>query len=404
MAPNLFHPPGLAALTTLVRDCSVSGVGRKALLLRTDLLPPRLSRPHHLRLAQEALIPLLDADRACRYELDHARLAISWRGNTPDRLRRALEHLEHLLLDAPLEAPAMPELARLFDLPEDGAALLALASSPSVESRRQRDADARVVPPAPLPPIDPAMLESMEARLTGANVARFARRRAVCRMDTGSFETAWETRFLSVHELMDELAPGCNPFGDIWLFRRLTRMLDRRMLSLLSTAAELRGAGPFGLDLNVGGVLSAEFLKFDAALPAHLRGHAVLNLTPEDVMADLPAYRFARAFARARGYRILLRGLTPLLLSILDLPSLDLDFVELRWSPGLVGLDPALLRAGTARWVLSRADEAGAIRWGGSVGIGLFGGDAVRPGALQARPPRALAAPVPGQDEGVPAA
>ena len=111
----------------------------------------------------------------------------------------------------------------------------------------------------------------------------------------------------------------------------------------------------------------------------------MLDLHPADVMADVPAYRFARAFARARGYRVLLRGMTPPLLPALDLAALDLDFVALNWSPALAGLDPATLKAGTARWVLARADDAESVPWGLSAGIGLFQGAAARPGAGQVR-------------------
>lgn len=380
MSARLDHPPGLSDLTTLVRDCSVSDVPRRVLLLRTDLLPERLSRPHHIRLAHESLDPLMGADRARRYDLAHDRVAISWRGDAAARLRLVLDALEHLMLDAPLDAPSLPELVRLFDLPRDGAALLAVSSRLSASAQRAQDAEAIEAAPAPLPPLDPRAIEVMEGQLASASVARFTRRRMVCRMGASTFSPAWETRFLSIGELIAELAPGRNPYANIWLFRRLTRVLDRRMLALLSSPAELRGAGPFSLNLNVGGILSPEFLRFDAALPAALRGHAVLDLHPADVMADLPSYRFARAFARARGYRVLLRALSPTLIGMLDLPALDLDFVELRWEPGLAGLDPARLQAGTARWVLARVDEPEALRWGVKAGIGLFQGDSVQAG------------------------
>ena len=56
--------PVLGGLDVLVRDCVSSGVPRRALLLRMDLLPRSLSRPHHLRLARAALDPLTGADRA----------------------------------------------------------------------------------------------------------------------------------------------------------------------------------------------------------------------------------------------------------------------------------------------------------------------------------------------------
>jgi hypothetical protein len=378
---------GLAELTALVRDCSVAGVERRVLLLRIDLLPPRLSRPHHLRLAYEALEPLVGADRARRHALSHERVAISWRGEAAERLRQALDGLGHLLQDAPMEAPTMPELARLFDLPKDGAALIAIAASPGHSNPDAESADTvedTAALPPPLVPLDLAALDAIEARLASANVARFVRRRLICRMGATTLTPAWETRVLSAQDLIDELCPGRNAFAAPWLFRRLTRILDRRMLALLTSPAELREAGPFGLDLNVGGILGPEFQKFDAALPTRLRGQIVLNLHPADVMADVASFRFACAFARGRGHRIMLRTMTPPLLPLLDLAALELDFVELQWSAPLHGFDPAALRAGSARWLLSEADDEAALRWGRAAGIGLFQGQAAQPGVNQA--------------------
>ncbi len=378
--------PGLSELTTLVRDCSVAGVQRRVLLLRTDLLPPRLSLAHHLRLVREALEPLMGAERARRHLLSHDRVAISWRGEAAERVHQVLEGLDHFLADAPMEAPTMPELARLFDLPKDGAALLAVAGSqgqaagPRAGPPDQANGSP-LPPPIAEPPLDLAALDMIETRLATANVARFARRRALCRLKNEDFSLSWETRFLSIKELVGELCPGHDAFAEPWLLRRLTRILDRRMLALLSSPGELQGAGPLALDLNVSGVLSPEFLRFDTGLPSRLRGQAVLNLHPADVMGDLPTFRFASAFARARGYRVMLRNVTPPLLPLLNLAALELDFVELRWQPTLLGFDPAGLRAGSARWVLARADDLGAVRWGRGAGIGLFQGHAIRAGA-----------------------
>lgn len=398
--PGFEDTPGLVALAVLVRDCAVSGVGRRVLLLRTDMLPPRLSQPSHLRLAREALEPLDGADRAQRFELPHGRLALAWRGEAPELLAGALNALGHLLLDGPPDTPTVPELARRFDLPRDGVALLALAAAPSVQAAPSLP---RPKPPTerkqgPARPLDLQTLEAMENRLSTGSVARFTRRRPVCRRQAASgpappgFAIAWETRFLHIGELMDTLAPGRDAYADPWLFRRLTRVLDRRMLALLSLGTELSGAGPFSLNLNLSGVLSPEFLRFDAALPAPLRGQAIIDLHPTDVLADVPGFRFARAFTAARGYRILLRGLTATLLPALDLAALDVDFAELRWSPSLAGMDPALLQAGATRWVLARADDAAALRWGERAGIGLFSGDAARPGVQPQASGRTVAA------------
>ena len=371
-------PPGLDALAALVRDCMASGVARRALLLRTDLLPPLLSRPHHMRLARAALDPLASADRARLHDLAAGRVAISWRGDAPTLLRRSLDALEHLLQDAPLDAPGLPELVRLFDLPQDGAALLLAANAPT---RRDRPivALASAIPPPPLPlqPLDPVALLALEDRLASADLARFVRRRPVHRLGNGTFQQAWDARTLSLPELMEAVSPGHDALADPWLHRRLTRLLDRRMLALLSNPAELHGGGPFSLDLNVSSIVGPDFVRFDAALPGALRNRFVLNLRADDIIQDPAGFAFARNFARARGYRVLLQDVPAALLPALHLPALDLDYVQLRWSPALAALDLAATPRGAARWVLGRADTAAALDWGWAQGVGLFQGAAV---------------------------
>lgn len=364
---------GLAALHGLVRDCTASGVERRVLLLRTDLLPPRLTRPHHLRLMRDALDPLLSAERARLHDLPTGRFAVTWRGAAPALLQQSMEAMEHLLGAGRIGPTMVQSLIRLFDLPRDGPELLIAAGFGE---------DAEATPPrrraAPVAvPLDAAALETMERQLAAADMTRFARRKPIHRLDGAQVHLAWEKRYLSVSELTDTLAPGRSIQADAWLFRRLTRVLDRRMLALLSVPVELRGAGPFSLDLNVGSILGPEFLRFDAVLPGKLRGRVVLEMQPADVLADPAAFAFARGFARARGYRLLLRGLTATLLPLLCLPPMALDFVQLRWSPELMRIAPALPSAGAAEWVLSQADDAGAVRWGRDQGITLFQGRAL---------------------------
>lgn len=217
----------------------------------------------------------------------------------------------------------------------------------------------------------------MERQLAAADLARFARRKPIYRLDGVHVRVAWEKRYLSISELTATLAPGRSAQADAWLFRRLTRVLDRRMLALLSAPHELRGAGPFSLNLNVSSMLSPEFLRFDAVLPGALRGRIVLEMQPADVVADPAAFAFACGFARARGYRLLLRDVTATLLPLLCLSRMGLDLVRLRWSPGLGRNAPALLQAGSTEWVLSQADDPDALQWGRDQGITLFQGRAL---------------------------
>lgn len=365
---------GPAALAALVRACAAAEVGRRVMLLRVEALPPSLARPHHLRLAHAALDPLLGEERGQWYTLPGGRVAVSWRGEAAAAVSTARTLLAYLLQDTP-GAPDPAALAPLYDLPQDGDALLLALGAPV-------PAAAPVAPPSK--PFDVAGLAAAEAQLSGADVSRFARRRTVYERAGGQLIPAWEERRLSLEELGATLAPGRDMRAQPWLLHRLARTLDRRMLALLSAQGELREAGPFGLALTVSAVLGPEFLRFDAALPLHLRGRVVLGLHPADILSDPAAFAFARDFARTRSYRVMLRGVDAALLPALAPERMEVDLVQLRWSPGLAPLGAGELPAAPQGVLLARADEAEALDWGEARGIRLFQGRAAQGRAAQA--------------------
>jgi hypothetical protein len=367
------RPDEAAQLQAVVRECTASGIARRGLLLRLSRLPEELSRPHHLRLAQAALDPLADADRARLFRLPNTDLVMIWRGAATAALRATLDAVSLLFADTGPDMPDFGTLVVELDLPAEAATLLAV-----VEEAMQPKMDEGPEFRRATAPLDPEALAALEAALVQADVARFVRRRRICEQKRDGFQLRWEKRTLSVAELGAAVAPDRALAAEPWLFRRLTRTLDTRMLALLAAPLELRDAGPFSLDLNIATILSPMFLRFDAALPSVLRGQVVLNLSPADVMADLAAFQFARDFARARGYRLLLRGLTAATLSVFPLRRMGLDLLELRWSPDLAATNVGLLLLpDEARAVLTRAHTADALAWGQAHGITLYEGRAV---------------------------
>ena len=365
--------PGLESLSELVRTSAVSGVARRVLLLRTDQLPASVSRVEQLKRAGKAVALLESADRSQRYDLPGGRIVVSWKGESARLVEQTMQGLDRLLRENPIDAPSLNTLAQLFNLPGEGDALLSAASAGLQVQNLETIAapvDAELVT-APLQPMLPAELDRLEQSLAGTDISRFARRRPVSYYNGQTAELAWEERTLSIPELIETVAPGRDARSDIWLFRRLTRVLDRRMLSILSEPQGLRVAGPFSITLNVASVLSAEFLRFDAALPPALRSRVVISFLPADIASDAAAFAFARNFARARSYRICLRAVSNSLLPALDLQALNLDFIQLIWSPDLELL-PALPDAGETRWILGQPLTPEGINWGLEQGISLF--------------------------------
>lgn len=366
-----------ARLRVLVAECVASGVARRVLLLRLASLPREDAPSNRLHQAGLALEPLAQADRGRLFRLPGGNLAAVWRGEATAALQASLTALIRLF-DASGTDPG--PLLRLFDLPDEAGALLEAIG---------RDAPPTEEPSAETPeaPLDPPLLASLEAALVRADISSFLRRRPVCaRRLEGGFRQCWEMRSLAVTDLAAALIPARSVRADPWLFRRLTRTLDRRMLALLAVPQELRHAPPFGIALNVAAILGPEFLHFDALLPEALRGRVVLGLRPADALAEPETFLFARDFAHARGYRLMLRGMTPELLELVPPERIGLDLVALRYSAALARRTDALPFADPDAVVLTRADTPEALSWGRAQGIALYQGRAVRPGGGEALP------------------
>ncbi len=337
------------ALRDIVRQTRTSGVSRRAVLLHMDRMPPAIARPHHHRLARAALLGLTERDHAQSFELSRGRLAIVWRPRGGEEIGSAMAGLDVLLRDLP-QGSAVPlgQLISVYDLP--GHAAWLLDELAEMEAGAAQAAD-------PALGLDAPLLIRLEESLAQADLAPLIRARPVIDIEGASPKLAWEERTIGVAEMAASLCPGRHLQEATWLFRRLSRSIERRMLALLTAPRELAGARPFSLLMSVSSILSAAFLAFDAALPAGLRGKIVLRLEEADILADTMSFSFARNYAAARGYRLALRAEA----GLLDARAAGLDYAEIALSEE-VAADPARL-PDRAMLVLGGVDDAAQMAW-----------------------------------------
>ena len=152
--------------------------------------------------------------------------------------------------------------------------------------------------------------------------------------------------YFSMYYLAQTLLPGHNVTSDDFLFRHLTRVLDRRMLALMMQRELFPMLRTAALNLNVRTVLAAEFMEFDKATNIKDRGSLAIELPALDIMNDPNEYLFARDFLKERGYKIVLDGVKHLNLPLIDRDWLGFDFVKVTWTPSL--LDDAATQRGEA--------------------------------------------------------
>ncbi len=257
-----------------------------------------------------------------------------------------------------------------------------LSESHRADAQRLREQISRRARPT-REPLNPGLLAKVEDVLANADLSAMIRTQPICaitRQDPP--EPVLEEMFVSIGALEETLTPDVSLTADPWLFQHLTAFLDRRMLSQV-LREHYNTTRAFSLNLNVGTVLSPEFLKFDQGIAMGVRGRLVIELQKVDIFNDMGAYMFARDFLRERGYRICLDGLTYLTLPFIDRERLGLDFLKLYWSAELFGgvrqamlddLQDQVHAAGQARMIICRCDSQDAIRLGQDLGISLFQG------------------------------
>jgi EAL domain-containing protein (putative c-di-GMP-specific phosphodiesterase class I) len=149
---------------------------------------------------------------------------------------------------------------------------------------------------------------------------------------------------------------------------------------MLSKSTDRSITGEISVNLNISTLLSPEFMAFDDAVIASMRGSIVIELQKVDIFSDLNDYMFARDFAKERGYRICIDGLTHETLPFVDREKLGADMVKLIWNSDIIdNVGPKrakrlIKRAGASKVIFCRCDEEAAVEFGQEIGVNMFQG------------------------------
>lgn len=231
-------------------------------------------------------------------------------------------------------------------------------------------------------PMDPRALERVLAAFESFDLAPHLRRQPAVRITEDRIaEVAFEEFFVSIGNLQKALAPEVVLTGDRWLFQDLSRALDRRVLDLLGAQPLTRRPGTVSLNLNLESTRGPGFRTFVRAMSR--RQGLVVEVQVIDVFADIAGYEAARDALREAGHKVLIDGLSPVTLRLLDVRRLDPDYAKVLWNADLASEQTAdktaafaaeVKAVGPERVVLARCDTEAAVLWGLENGIRVFQG------------------------------
>ncbi len=367
--------------------------GRRAVQLHLSRLRPYNRRQHHLRIAASILEPLISGHEGVLFRLYNDDLIVVCRGASVAEIDDYVLRLRFLFSEDPLlkhDETDGEEFCSWYDLGADYRRFFSRVEA-LVEARAREEAErvslaqcADETPAKPSDPIDPPKLGAIEKAIAQADLSHLLKRQAICAVAGGSeLRPILHEVYISIEGLRDALLPSHDLEANHWLFRDLTRHLDRRMIALLTRNDDISLRRHVSINLNIETLLSPDFLSLDAAFDGSAQRGVMVELQLVDVVADPAGFHFARDFLHDRGYRICLDGTTHLTLPLVDRERLGVDLIKLRWSRELAdyagGLDVGPLRGSIERLsperlILCRCDSAQAVELGRRFGISLFQG------------------------------
>jgi len=372
-----------AQFLDFVERIGKSKAGRRALHVRLSMLRPHNRRHHHKRAAELTFQSFLADHEGTIFRLPNEDMVILTRSASDDQVQKQIDRLSALFSEDPLFHQTSDEkqvFCESIDIERNYGTLMALARNAGGLKPNGAAAPATRA----LRPLDPSNLGSIEAAIAQADLTSMVRRQPICAVADGQPpKPVFIEIFTSIDSLRQTLTPDVDILANRWLFQDLTRHLDRRMIAYLKRGDDKTLSRAFSINMNVGTLISDEFLDFDQALSRDKRATIVIELNLLDVFSDLSAFFFARNFLHDRGYRFCLDGVTHLSLPLIDRERLGFDLLKLMWGTDLYDrvhgeagpmLRQAAERIGPGRMILARCDSDLATKTGAALGITLYQG------------------------------
>ena len=367
--------------------------GRVALHIHLSRLGGRSRREQQIETATTHFEEMVAALEGRTYRTGSGDLIFIGRESGIEAMQDAVQRLRQMFADDPLAGASDddPEagFCTWYTLERDYPQFVALARRLFELSEAHRE-EARKIEQsvdAPGPPgersLTPAQLGKLEEALVNADLSALMRHQPVCAVVPDDVpEVVFHEMYVSIDELGRTLLPGVAIASDPWLFQRLTRTLDGRVLRQVAHDYA-KTTKAFSLNLNVATVLSPGFRRFEQAIGTGVRGRLIVEFQHIDIVSDMPAYLFAREYLREVGFKICIDGLNHLTLPFIDRESLGVDLLKMQCSDdqlstmgsdAIAALERSVRSAGVARIILCRCESPTALNIGHNMGISLFQG------------------------------
>ena len=240
-----------------------------------------------------------------------------------------------------------------------------------------------IFPKSVEPHMGPMQLDKLERNLMTMDMFSMIKQQNICVVvNNMPPEVIYTKKYFSLDEVNNSVLPNYQISGDKWLFQRLTKTFDTKMMKTL-VEYESFPDHFLSINMNVASILTKEFDRFIAKQKQLSDMPIILEITLFDIMSDLTEYFAAQAKLKNLDCKICICRMDIQSLYVLDRELMNVDFLKIRWNKSYISalsdndkqkITEAIATQGKMRVVMSDCDSQNAIRFGNSMGIVMFQG------------------------------
>lgn len=336
-------------------------------------LKPKNRHPAFIKIIAKLFDDLVGAAEGSMYILNNGDFAILGKNITETIVADAVDKLRKGLASDPILFNSnISEFAHLYNFPENFTTLY--------EYIRQQIDDARLPDFSNLKyPVEASQMDGVLAHLDAINVAEIIKHQSIIRFEKANqFKVMFQEFFVAVKDLSAQYDRSIDLTADKWLFLYLTQALDKKTIASFQAAEIKNWPERISLNLHLSSVFTSEFDYLAGSLFS--KQQIIAEVQMMDIFNRLESYFEAKEKLHSQGNQILIDGLIPETLSLIDINRLQPDLIKLFWNPMMEfdtdnqELRDIIAQFGSERIILAKCTDDKALRWGISYGIRTFQG------------------------------
>lgn len=232
-------------------------------------------------------------------------------------------------------------------------------------------------------PMGPMQLDQLERNLINMEIFQIMENQTAYVIAGNSRpQPIFVEHYISAVKVKEKLLPNYDIYADKWLFHRLTRTFDSKILQALPEISSIKGQ-VVSININVETIFTGKFDAFITKFKQQNTQPLILEMRLFDVISDIRKYYEAREKLTQMGCRVCLDAMDIESLAILDRELLAVDFLKISWKQHygqLIGgpvekkIIDAISAQGSMRIILCHCDTEEALEFGKTVGVHMYQG------------------------------